>query len=79
MAKSDKIQGEGNYEAAEQYNKSQQKFVKSGQVEEAAREAEPRSETEKQEMEQAEQTGRSHAKEEDPAIKRPATDKPGNK
>jgi hypothetical protein len=37
-----KMQGEGNYTAARRYDKAQQDFVKSGQVEEAAREAAPK-------------------------------------
>ena len=64
------IQGEGNYDAAEEYDEAQREFVKSGKVEEAARDAKPKSEAEAKEMEQAEQAGRSRAKEEDPAVKR---------
>ena len=64
------IQGEGNYDAAEEYDEAQREFVKSGKVEQAARDAKPKSEAEAKEMEQAEQAGRSRAKEEDPAVKR---------
>jgi len=75
MKKQDKVQGEGNYEAAEQYDQAQRKFVKSGQVQQAARDAAPKSPAEADEMEQAEQAGRSRAKEEDPNVKRPRSGK----
>ena len=35
-----KIQGEGNYDAARRYDKEQQAFAKSGKVDKAAHEAE---------------------------------------
>lgn len=69
MSKPKQVQGEGNYEAAREYNKAQRKFVNSGKVDAAARKAKPKSEAEAQEMQRAEEVGRSHAKEEDPAIK----------
>ncbi len=64
------IQGEGDYEAAKRYNDAQKKFVESGGVEKAAREAEPKSEKEAEELARAEAKGRSRAKEEDPAVHR---------
>ena len=70
MSKLKQVQGEGNYAAAQEYNKAQRKFVNSGKVDAAARKAKPKSEAEAQEMQRAEEVGRSHAKEEDPAIKR---------
>ena len=69
MSKPKQVQGEGNYEAAREYNKAQRKFVSSGKVDAAARKAKPKSEAEAQEMRRAEEAGRSRAKEEDPAIK----------
>ena len=69
MGKPNKVQGEGNYEAAKKYNEAQRKFVKSGKVAAAARDAKPKSEAEAQELQRAEEVGRSHAKGEDPAIK----------
>ena len=71
----DRVQGEGNYDAARQFDEAERKFVESGKVEAAARAAAPRSEAEQQEMLDAERKGRSRAKEEDPAIRRPQTDK----
>ena len=56
------MQGEGNRDAAREYNESQREFAQSGQVDQAAREAEPRSEEERREMERAEREGRSHAR-----------------
>jgi len=70
MSKPNQIQGEGNYEAAEEYGEAQRKFVKSGKVEAAARNAKPKSPAEAKDMERAEEAGRSHAKGEDPAVKR---------
>jgi hypothetical protein len=70
MKKSNQVQGEGNYKAAEEYDKAQRKFVKSGKVDAAARDAKPKSKADAEEMQRAEEAGRSHAKEEDPAVKR---------
>jgi hypothetical protein len=70
MSKPNQVQGEGNYDAAKEYDEAQRKFVKSGKVESAARDAKPKTEAEAEEMKRAEEAGRRHAKEEDPAIKR---------
>ena len=40
MADKNQIQGEGNYEAARRYRKGQEKFARSGKVEQKAHEAE---------------------------------------
>ena len=56
------MQGEGNKDAAREYNESQRDFVDSGKVERAARESEPQSEAERRELEKAEREGRSHAR-----------------
>ncbi len=69
MGKRNRVQGEGNYEAAKNYNEAQREFVKSGKAEAAARDAKPKSNAEAKELQRAEAVGRSHAKEEDPAIK----------
>ena len=68
MATKGEMQGEGNYEAARRYDEAQKKFVDSGKVKEAAEDAAPESAEEARKMEQAEQAGKSRAKEEDPAI-----------
>ena len=65
-----KIQGEGDYEAARRYDEGAASFAKSGSVDQAAKDAKPRSKAEQQEMEKAEREGRSHAKGEDPALKK---------
>jgi hypothetical protein len=54
--------GEGNYEATRQYNRATKKFVASGRVERAARDAAPRSPEEAAEMKRAEQAALLRAK-----------------
>ena len=66
---SDKEHGEGNYKASRQYNQATKKFVESGKVEKAAREAQPETESEALQMANAEAEGRRRAKEEDPALR----------
>ena len=65
------VEGEGSYKAAKDYNQRTRKFIDSGKVEDAARKAEPKNEEEKHAMQKAERIGRSHAKEEDPALRNP--------
>jgi len=63
-----KIQGEGDYESAKKFDDAEAAFVKSGKVDQAARDAEPKSDAEAQDMQNAEETGKSRAKGEDPAL-----------
>ena len=56
------IQGEGDYRSAESYSNSAHEFAQSGKVEQAARDAAPRNQAEKNEMSRAEAEGRSRAK-----------------
>ena len=82
------MHGEGNYAASRDYNERTKRFVESGRVEQAARDAAPDSEAEALQLAAAEAEGKRHAKEEDPALSRksqPArqpedtsTPKPGN-
>ena len=65
-----KIQGEGDYDAARRYDKSARDFAQSGKVKPAADQSAPRNEREAEEMERAEEIGRSRAKGEDPQVKR---------
>jgi hypothetical protein len=67
----DDIQGEGDYRAARRYNEATREFVEDEDVAEAARDAEPQSEREQQELERAEQAGRRRAKDEDPLLDHP--------
>lgn len=67
---SKKVQGEGDYEAAERYDDAARAFAASGKAEEAARKAKPRNEKERAEMEEAERVGLSRSKGEDPGVKR---------
>jgi hypothetical protein len=57
-----KIQGEGDYESARRYRRDVEDYVKSADIERAAREAEPDSPEQARELEQAEEIGKSHAK-----------------
>ena len=65
-------EGEGNRTAAREYNEAQQRFVRSGRVDEKAREAEGdiRNEDIRRELEHAEVVGKRHAASEDPEITR---------
>ncbi len=62
-ASKDGAQGEGNYEAAREFNAAERKFVASGKVAAAARAAAPKSEAERQAMFAAEEEGKRRAKE----------------
>jgi len=63
-------EGEGNKTAARHYNEAQQAFAKSGKVDEKAREARDALDgPEGDALKRAEETGKSHAAGEDPAIK----------
>ena len=64
--------GEGNYEATRQYNEATKRFVQSGKVDQAAREAAPEDDAEALQLAAAEAEGRARAKEEDPMLTRKA-------
>jgi hypothetical protein len=72
--KQDGMQGEGDYQSARKFNELERKFVASGRVAAAARAAAPTSESERQEMIEAEQKGKRRAKGEDPALTAATTD-----
>ena len=57
-----KNQGEGDYDAARKFNESEAAFVKSGRVADAARDAEPKSVGEAEEMARAEEAGKRRSK-----------------
>jgi hypothetical protein len=65
-------EGEGNRTAAREYNQSQQRFIRSGQVDRKAHEAERdlSNESIRRELEHAEAVGRRHSAGEDPQVKR---------
>ena len=71
MTTKQNVYGEGNYEASRQYNEATKKFVESGRVEEAARDAAPKTPGEAAEMKQAEQAALLRAKEKSPPVKDP--------
>ena len=56
------VHGEGNYEAAREYNERTQEYLDSADVEQDARNAAPRTEAEAKALKQAEAEGRKHAK-----------------
>jgi hypothetical protein len=54
--------GEGNYQATRDYERGLKEHMKSHDIEREARDAAPRSDAEKKEMDEAESVGRSRAK-----------------
>jgi hypothetical protein len=64
----DKVTGEGKHEAARRHRASVERFVRSGRVEDAARDAEPNTPVEELEMFNAERIGEERSKGEDPAL-----------
>ena len=69
--KEQKNEGEGNRPAARQYNEAQRRFVKSGKVEEKAKEAERAiAGKEGDRLREAELVVKRHTHEEDPEVKR---------
>jgi hypothetical protein len=66
----DKVEGEGSYSGTKDYNQRTKKFVESGKVDEAAHDAEPKSDEEKRAMQEAERIGKKRAKGEDPALRK---------
>jgi hypothetical protein len=76
MAKTrSKVQGEGNYDAARNYNRKLREHVKTSDVDAEARQALPKDQVEAREMELAERVGKRRTKEEErplrPEIRRP--------
>ena len=65
----DKVEGEGSYSGAKDYNERTKKFIDAGKVDEAAQKAKPQSEEEAHQMHKAERIGKQHAKGEDRALK----------
>lgn len=65
------MQGEGNRTAARRYNEETTDFTRSGRVEQAARDAKPAGADEARDMERAEAEGKSHARGEDPLLRKP--------
>ena len=62
MERKDKVEGEGSYTGSKDYNERTKKFVDSGKVEQAAKDAKPKSEQELHEMQKAERIGKQKAK-----------------
>jgi len=66
----DPVQGEGDYAAGRRYDKAAREFAESGKVDPAARDAAPGSTEEAEQMQQAEEAGKSHSKGEGPLVSR---------
>jgi hypothetical protein len=60
-----KIQGEGDYESAKKFDDAEVAFAKSGRVDQAARDAAPKTQAEADEMRRAEEAGKARSKGED--------------
>jgi hypothetical protein len=65
-------EGEGNRTSAREYNEAQQRFIRSGQVDQKAHDAERdmRDREIRRELEHAATIGRRHAAGEDPEVRR---------
>lgn len=62
------VHGEGNYEATRNYYARSRRFVASGRVDEAARDAAPQTPAEAESLEQAEREAKSRARGDDSAA-----------
>jgi hypothetical protein len=78
MSKKQNVYGEGNYAASRRYYAGVKKFVDSGQVDAAAREAAPKTPAEAAEMREAEEAAllRSKGTKKPPSIKEPVAPPP---
>lgn len=74
----DRLQGEGDREAARHYRKDTEDYLESHDVESDAQHAEPESRATKEALRKAEEEGRKHAREEDPAVRRDYSDSAGD-
>jgi hypothetical protein len=62
MAGKNGVEGEGSYTGSKNYNERTKKFVQSGKVDKAAKDAAPKNEQEAEEMREAEKIGKKPAK-----------------
>jgi hypothetical protein len=69
MAEEEKIQGEGDYEAARRFRKRSEEYVANNDIEKAALRAAPETSQEAEAMKAAEAAGKERAKGEDPALR----------
>lgn len=65
----ERVSGEGNYEASRRYRRAVEAFARSGRVDPAARDAAEVEPAEAASLEQAEDEGRSHSAGEDPQLR----------
>ncbi len=66
-------QGEGNRDAAQNFNEAQRRFIREGKVKPAANDAAEMTDEEQAEARRAERDGKSRAKEKDPNVVRDYT------
>jgi hypothetical protein len=64
-------EGEGNHDADRRYREATKRFIDSGRVDEAARTAKRAVEAGDEDLEAAEEEGRSRMAEEDPEVRKP--------
>ncbi len=64
-----KVHGEGNYQAAREYDRKLRRHIDSADIEAEAHRAAPRTKAEAEELERAEAKGKQRRREEDPALK----------
>jgi hypothetical protein len=69
MGNDNKVQGEGDYEAARRYRKRTDEFVENNDIEKAALRAAPETAQEAEDLKAAEAAGKRRAKGEDPALR----------
>jgi hypothetical protein len=69
MANEEKVQGEGDYEAARRFRKRSEEYVANNDVEKAALRAAPETSQEAEAMKAAEAAGKKRAKGEDTALR----------
>ena len=70
MTSKEKVQGEGDYEAARRFRKRSEEYVENNDVEKAALRAAPETSEDAEAMEAAEAAGMKRSKGEDPALRR---------
>ena len=77
MTDKQNVHGEGNDQASRNYNDATRRFVESGRVEQAARDAAPRTPEEAAQLQHAERAALLRAKEKAPAVDAPARPEAG--
>jgi hypothetical protein len=69
MSNEEKVQGEGDYQAARRFRKRSEEYVENNDIEKAALRAAPETSQEAEDLKAAEAAGKKRAKGEDPALR----------